>query len=371
MSRILALPLVLMLALGMLLNRGDVVAAQTLVEGYIGRPFRAYYEQNAGALSLGPSRTGIFVQNAVPVQYFDKGRLEDQRATTADPAWQVQRGRLTVELMEQAPNFQISGSTTTYGQLEELRASSLHAPPDWFTGGVGTLDDGTVFIPYDAQLRPAYGSIVPTYFWQYLNRADVFPGGWLGAAGLPLTDVFPTIVYKDGVPRQVMMQAYERIVLTYDASNAPAWQVELGNIGWDAMVATGLVNRPQGGAKRIEVSLATQWLYAYEGDEMVFDAPVSTGKDDWETPPGRFEIFYKVALTDMKGEDKQRGEKWDVKNVPHAMYYLEGGYALHGTYWHNQFGTGARLSHGCVNLPLDAAELLYAWAPLGTPVIVY
>jgi len=50
--------------------------------------------------------------------------------------------------------------------------------------------------------------------------------------------------------------------------------------------------------------------------------------------------------------------------------YINGGVALHGTYWHNQFGTGARLSHGCVNLPLRAAAWLYKWAPVGTAVRV-
>jgi lipoprotein-anchoring transpeptidase ErfK/SrfK len=50
--------------------------------------------------------------------------------------------------------------------------------------------------------------------------------------------------------------------------------------------------------------------------------------------------------------------------------YINGGVALHGTYWHNRFGTGARLSHGCINLPLRAASWLYDWAPMGTTVRV-
>lgn len=343
-------------------------AAETLTDSYIARPFRAYYTNHIGTETLGRSQTGLLMQEGVPVQYFDKGRLEDHGATTTDPAWSVLRGRLTVELMEQAPQFQVSGTTATYGELAE-RSTTLHAPPAWLTGGPGVLDDGTVFVPYDANLRPAYGYIVPTYFWAYLNRADVFPAGWLRDAGLPLTDLFPTVTYINGVPRQVMMQAFERTVLTYDVQNQAAWQVQQGNVGWDYLVATGLHNRPQGGTKRIEVSLAQQWMYAYEGDEVVFDAPVATGRDGWETPTGSFTIFRKVPLKDMRGEE--RGEEWDVPDVPNIMYFKEGGFALHGTYWHNKFGTGARPSHGCVNLPLDAAALLYNWAPLGTPVIVY
>jgi lipoprotein-anchoring transpeptidase ErfK/SrfK len=370
MTRIrLAVAFVVALMLTTLVIRPSV-QAQNLGSGYIAPPFRAYFTQHVGNVTLGTPQTGMLRENSRGVQYFDKGRLEDHSAETTDPAWMVMRGRLTVELIEKAPNLQINGSDVTYGRIKELSATT-HAPPSWLTGGVGILDDGTTFVPFDPGLRPTNGYIVPPYFWQYLQRSDLFPGGWLHDAGLPLSDIFPALVFKEGVPRQVIMQPFERVVLTYDALNPVEWQLEQGNIGYDYMVATGLLNRPQNGAKRIEISLERQWLYAYLGDELIFDAPVSTGKDDWETPIGSFKIFQKFEKTDMKGDDKERGEKWDVKDVPHAMYFREGGFAIHGTYWHNVFGTGARLSHGCVNLPLDAAAQLYEWAPLGTPVIVY
>ena len=61
---------------------------------------------------------------------------------------------------------------------------------------------------------------------------------------------------------------------------------------------------------------------------------------------------------------------YNLPNVPYVMYF-EGsgipryrGYGLHGTYWHNSFGTPR--SHGCVNLPTPVAQRLYSWT---TPVI--
>ncbi|MBN9188735.1 MAG: L,D-transpeptidase, partial [Microbacterium sp.] len=42
--------------------------------------------------------------------------------------------------------------------------------------------------------------------------------------------------------------------------------------------------------------------------------------------------------------------------------------ALHGAYWHHNFGH--RMSHGCVNMPLDVAKFVYYWAPIGTDVRV-
>jgi lipoprotein-anchoring transpeptidase ErfK/SrfK len=85
------------------------------------------------------------------------------------------------------------------------------------------------------------------------------------------------------------------------------------------------------------------------------------------TPTGNFAIYAKFKIQTMRGVD--HGVPWVVPNIPNVMYIV-GGVALHGTYWHNRFGTGARLSHGCVNLPLRAAAWLYDWAPVGTPVRV-
>jgi lipoprotein-anchoring transpeptidase ErfK/SrfK len=119
--------------------------------------------------------------------------------------------------------------------------------------------------------------------------------------------------------------------------------------------------------KSIVVNLSSQWLYAYEGEQLVFDAPVATGRDGMNTPTGTFSVYAKLPVQTMDGVTD--GEYWVVPNVPSVMY-IYGGVALHGTYWHNLFGTGARPSHGCVNLPLRSAAWLYNWAPIGTTVRV-
>ena len=205
-------------------------------------------------------------------------------------------------------------------------------------------------------------------FWAYLNRADLFPAGWLHDSGLPMTAVIGLTALKNGAPREILLQAFERTVLTYDPLNRAEWQVERGNLGLDRLLASGQHPWQTSGRKWIEVSLAEQWLYAYEGDELIYDAPVSTGKDGFETPTGDFAIYAKLRLQTMTGS--AGGETWVVPDVPNVMY-IYGDIALHGTYWHNLFGTGVRMSHGCINLPLDAAALLYDWAPIGTPVWVH
>jgi lipoprotein-anchoring transpeptidase ErfK/SrfK len=125
--------------------------------------------------------------------------------------------------------------------------------------------------------------------------------------------------------------------------------------------------RSSGGTKSILVNLSDQWMYAYDGENQVYDAPVSTGRDGMQTPTGTFSIYAKLKVQTMDGVTD--GKAWVVPNVPNVMY-INGGVALHGTYWHNRFGTGARVSHGCINLPLRAASWLYEWAPAGTTVRV-
>ena len=55
-----------------------------------------------------------------------------------------------------------------------------------------------------------------------------------------------------------------------------------------------------------------------------------------------------------------------MPQVPDVMYFTNEGHALHGTYWHHNFGQ--EMSHGCVNLPMDVAAWMYQWAPVGARV---
>jgi len=88
---------------------------------------------------------------------------------------------------------------------------------------------------------------------------------------------------------------------------------------------------------------------------------VSTGIPRYPTPRGRFRIYVKYRSVTMSGPG------YHLRGVPHTMYYYRG-YALHGTYWHSNFGRP--MSHGCVNLTRPDASWLYWWAPVGTLVLV-
>ncbi|HEY5729696.1 MAG TPA: L,D-transpeptidase family protein [Anaerolineales bacterium] len=116
------------------------------------------------------------------------------------------------------------------------------------------------------------------------------------------------------------------------------------------------------GARWIDVDLTNQRVYAYEGDTIVNSFIVSTGT--WQTPTvtGQFKIYVKFRSAKMSGPG------YYLPNVPYIMYFY-GDYGLHGTYWHNNFGTP--MSRGCVNLTIDDAGWLYNWASVGTVVNVH
>lgn len=112
----------------------------------------------------------------------------------------------------------------------------------------------------------------------------------------------------------------------------------------------------------IDLDLSKQRLYAYEGNKIVRKFVVSTGT--WVTPTvtGTYRIYVKYRYAHMSGPG------YYLPNVPYTMYFYKG-YGIHGTYWHNNFGTP--MSHGCVNMRTDESGWLFNWASVGTIVNIH
>jgi hypothetical protein len=156
----------------------------------------------------------------------------------------------------------------------------------------------------------------------------------------------------------------------------------------ESLFFTGTNPDPMGdqsapGRKHIEVSIGQQTLWAYQGTTLVAQTLVSTGIEPNHTEKGDFHVRFKeksetmTGFTNATGEvvglgdgtGDQHGIPYEVKDVPNVMYFDLDAEALHGAYWHNNFGNP--MSHGCINLPLDFAQFLFGWAPLGTEVRVH
>ena len=117
-----------------------------------------------------------------------------------------------------------------------------------------------------------------------------------------------------------------------------------------------------GGTRWIDVNLSQQMVYAYEGDTLVNSFVASTGTWDTPTVTGAYNVYVKYPYTDMSGVG------YYLADVPNTMYFYQG-YAIHGTYWHSNFGTP--MSHGCVNLSIPDSAWIFDFASVGTLVNVH
>jgi len=117
----------------------------------------------------------------------------------------------------------------------------------------------------------------------------------------------------------------------------------------------------------VEVDLSKQKLHLWQGGKIVFSCLVSTGISRYPTPTGRFKVWGKFLYDDMTGGSKARGDYYYLPKVPHVIYFYKS-FALHGTYWHQNFGQ--RMSHGCINLSQPDAKYLYQKLKVGDLVVV-
>jgi len=184
------------------------------------------------------------------VQYFDKARMEQ-----TNPQRAVTNGLLTVELktgrlqlgdssFEQRDQafIEIAGDQDapgpTYATLNALvervpqRSGAVDrgydVPSKTFVNVPPATDPELAFVTYQGDPGGRFGQNIPKAFWDYLNA---IPGGWLPTMGYPIGEAFGTQVQVNGQSTFVVVQAFERRVLTYTPANPTRFRVEFGNIG--------------------------------------------------------------------------------------------------------------------------------------------
>jgi hypothetical protein len=203
-------------------------------------PFAAYYREHDGMRVLGNPRTGLTTAAGLYAQYFEKGRIEQVAGPIENEAWRFTYGRLAAELIERGSTLPVSGATSslTYRDLQPAIAPERREPSPQ-PGAIGPVDHGPlgVFVPVDPSLRSGPGHYVARSFWEYMQRDDLFPGGWLHDIGLPLSAPVGMELTKNGQRRTVLVQVFERTILTEDLENPADYRVERANIGTDYLNA--------------------------------------------------------------------------------------------------------------------------------------
>lgn len=177
------------------------------------------------------------------------------------------------------------------------------------------------------------------------------------------------IADNDGKKLKTLKKGVSGRTLGSTAGIAAAYAQQLAS-GEAAFALTVTEEKPVMTAveRSIEVDLSQQRVYMRENGEVVNSYAVSTGVAGHRTITGTFRIVSKLTSQNMGNPDTKKYPYYYTKNVPWVMYF-NGDQALHGAYWHNNFGR--TMSHGCVNLPVNVAKKMFEWASVGTPVWVH
>jgi uncharacterized protein YkwD len=190
------------------------------------------------------------------VQFFDKSRMEITNPNSDKTShWYVTNGLLTVELVtgrmqsgdssfETRSPSQIPvggdpdnpGPTyASFARLVSLNGSNRAEQKSGFVsesvdraGKTAQASATNSSLARYAYYEPNLGHNVPDVFWNWLQKLDE---DWVFAMGLPISEPYWAKFVVGGVERDLLVQLFERRVLTYNPANATQWQVEMGNIG--------------------------------------------------------------------------------------------------------------------------------------------
>lgn len=200
------------------------------------------------------------------VQYFDKGRMELRTSADQEDARAVTHGLLVQEMISghiqfgdnefvahQPANIALAGdsdsaSAPTYASLHSLvniafddRTGTYVQETLGHNGSVGVYRgprrEAARFVRFVLET----GHNIPAVFWEFLNqRGEIYANGrytsgpivdWLATVGYPISEPYWLRARIDGEQRDVLVQAFQRRILTYTPDNPSDWQVEMGNAG--------------------------------------------------------------------------------------------------------------------------------------------
>lgn len=245
-----------------------------------------------------------------------------------------------------------------------------HAGPAWAEVNIPKSEVGHIVTPglqsrYTATLQPPAPS-------QYIEKKKTTPTSQHGAIVFTLTPLptdTPSATISTPAVTSTSLSSH-----TNQATSIPDFDASPTPLPTDTdvpAVATKLASETSnpsqkesggGGIHWIDVDLTNQMLYAYEGDTLVNSFLVSTGTWLFPTVTGAYHVYGRIESQDMSGPG------YYLPNVPFIMYFYQD-YAIHGTYWHSNFGTP--MSHGCVNMETSDAEWIYNWSSVGTLINIH
>jgi LysM repeat protein len=249
------------------------------------------------------------------------------------------------------PNQILRGSELMVWELANPTTTQLESP----TVQIAPQQPLTEAPPTAATNPVTFGTPVPQNFTYVVQ-----PGDQLGRIAERYGVGYSQLIALNNItnPNQIMVGQSLIIPYVGDAPNGAAAQ----NVS--AQTPPNIVPAPPTllEGKQVVVDLSDQMVYAYQDGALLRSVLVSTGLPATPTVQGDYRVYHILEAQRMVGPG------YDLPGVPYVMYFYQG-YALHGTYWHNNFGQP--MSHGCVNLPTPEAEWFFRnFVELGTAVHV-
>lgn len=118
--------------------------------------------------------------------------------------------------------------------------------------------------------------------------------------------------------------------------------------------------------KLIHVDIQSQMVTAFEGQKIVLSVRCASGQRGTDTPKGEFNTYHKGPSIHMTNQGDEVAHIYNLAGVPWCSFFTGSGHAIHGTYWHNDYGRPR--SNGCVNLPSSVSKWVYRWSNPVVPV---
>ncbi len=215
---------------------------------------------------------------------------------------------------------------------------------------------------YSSFVQPVFNQLNPP-------EAEAASKKFWGEVSVPFTDTFVEPDNKSKVVMRLYFQSTYRVVAAVQGKDGAWWYRLHEGIAFgpgpyvpaqhirrfapDALSPLGATAK----TKRIEVDLTLQSLTCYEDSKSVLTSRIASGEGILFTPKGNHSIIYKTPAARMSGGTG--ADFYDLAGVPFPSYFTLRGAAIHGAYWHNDYGR--KRSHGCVNVPPPVALWVWRW----------
>ncbi len=200
----------------------------------------------------------------------------------------------------------------------------------------------------EAAPAPLAGNVNTTY--------TVQPGETLQGIATRFGTDWQTLAQMNNLPNANAIESGQQLVIP--ALNEQGGAVDMGIVSQVFYVPQPTITQ----GKQIIIDLSESRIYAFEDGVLVHTVLGSLGRAETPTVTGNYQVYRRVRAQTMSGPG------YSLPNVEWVLYFYQG-YAIHGTYWHSNWGQP--MSHGCVNLPNAEAQWFFEnFGEIGIPVLV-